>query len=993
LELLGKRYVHALIVEGIKEVMAEVARVQPLLVLGLGNLPLWAFTGEWGITNWRGSEIVLPSGTHFVPTLHPNATNTNWAVRPYILHDLRQRVVKRMVKGFVSPNFTFNTSPDIEQVCNYLDSLKGDVSGDIETSQGRTICIGIADSATNAMCIPFKDGSGEYWGSDDHQIVVNALDALAHRPGVNWIGQNWNYDAQYMEEDFQLKIRPTFDTYIAQSVLFPGVERSLGFLGSMYCEWYSYWKDDGKDWKNIKDFNKEFRYNCRDVVATWEVAQVQKRLLQAAKLEKQFESRMKYGEHVYMMMRQGVNRDKVRTDTMIAEVEATIASNEALVAEAAGKVINFDSPKQVADLFYKQFACPLIKSRVTGNATTNDDALKRIVEKSPQHAPVAHAILESRSFRSLKSNFLEAECDPDGRFRSSWMATGAETFRLTSSGNAFHRGGPLQNITDGRHTSSGRTLPNLRSCIVPDEGHTIFNCDLERADLQVVVWEANDLDMMQKMIEHADVHTENAKDLFGLTVCTEQQRHMGKKFVHLCVDGQHEALTPNGWVNVSDVKDDECIVVCNADGSNAHMEKVNWHRQETQTDMVHLIGACYDQFVTYDHTIPYTTTSGKGWVVGKAQELPKSARLNKTCRFEGVEAINEKKAALLAAFHADGSISGKRVRFHFRKERKITRLIDKLERMDADYHVKSCLDGTTLIVIWGEEAKWLIDEGKAPKWGMLNWNADALDSYIAELPHWDGWIGKTSVSFSTANALTAEIIQTILHLRGRSGSILGSVLKGKTYYRVQVNNRPLSRIKSEHVPNWSGKVYCPITVPGFWLTRRNGRIAVTGNTNYGGQARTCSTGCGITVHQAELLQKRWFQAHPGILDWHRRTSASLLGTRTITNRFGYRRIYFDRVDGLLPEALAWLPQSTVSLLISMMQMAMDDALGTQIQMLMQGHDSVVGQYRTELEAEILPQLQAASHIAIPYETPLYIPLELATSTDSWGMVEKRAWPV
>ena len=103
-------------------------------------------------------------------------------------------------------------------------------------------------------------------------------------------------------------------------------------------------------------------------------------------------------------------------------------------------------------------------------------------------------------------------------------------------------------------------------------------------------------------------------------------------------------------------------------------------------------------------------------------------------------------------------------------------------------------------------------------------------------------------------------------------------------------------------------------------------------------------------------------------------------------------MYFDRIEGLLPEGLAWVPQSTVAILISLMQMAIEDKLGDRAPILLQVHDSIVGQYRTEDESEILPLIHAASHIATPYPDPLYIPLDLATSTSSWGEVEKRAWP-
>lgn len=715
---LNGRYAHPTVIEGRNELLEEIATVEPQVIIGFGNTPLWALMGHWGISNWRGSELTLDTKTvyidersestirsfvhqspiPFVPTYHPAAILRNWANRPQVVHDLKYRVKRRLDHGFITPEYEFNTAPTFLEAIEWIEACRDcDVSADIETAGGTTICLGLARSSREAICIPFRNASGVYWHDSDRADILKALRRMAESQNVHWIGQNWNYDAQYFAEDFGWTRMCDFDTYVAQSVLLPGSERGLGYLSSMYCDHHVFWKEDAKDWGRVADFTRLFRYNCLDVCRDWEIAQRQREALHKAGLFKQFVERMEYSHTVYRMMVRGVNRDAGRTEKMVSEVDEAIHAKELAVVEACGHPVNFNSPKQVGDLLFKEMGLPAVgKKTGKGANSTNDESLKKLMEKHPRAAVVCMPILECRSLRSLKSNFLEAELDPDGKLRSSFMATGTETFRLTSGGNAFHRGGPLQNITDGKHTHSGRPLPNLRSTIVPDEGWTIFNCDLERADLQVVAWEANDSDLMQKLKEHVDIHTENAKDLWGVASPTEQQRHFGKTFVHL--------------------------------------------------------------------------------------------------------------------------------------------------------------------------------------------------------------------------------------------------------------------------------------------------------TNYGGGARTCAIKCGITVHQADLLQRRWFQIHPGIKEWHQRTIAALHGTRTVTNKFGYRRVYFDRIDGILPEALAWVPQSSVSILISLMQMAIEDKLGSRAPILLQVHDSIIGQYLTQHEADILPRIKAASHIAIPYPEPLYIPLDLATSTSSWGEVQKRAWP-
>lgn len=726
---LNGKYAHRYVVEGREELLKLIESMPNLeLIIGFGNTPLWALTGNWGVTNWRGSEMILETRgsttapIHFVPTYHPAAILRNFAHRPQVIHDLSQRCAKRLKHGFISPAFNFNIQPTFDEALACIEGLTGDVVGDIETAAGRTICLGLAWSDRDAICIPFRGPDGVCFSVDEVRTLFEALEKKKSQ--VTWIGQNWNYDAQYLQEDFCTHVMADFDTYIAQSVLFPGVERSLGFLSSMYCEWHQYWKEDAKDWGRISDFNGLFRYNCRDCCANWEVAQAQKLLLEKAKLLPQFQERMKYSWDVYKMMRRGVNKSPERTEKMSREAEEAIHAREMFLSESIGRPVvkhtktksvhMFSSPKQVAELFYKELGCKAQTKR-GGKVTTDDEALKKLSEDYPQHAPLALAILECRSLNGLKANFLDAESDPDGKFRSSWMATGTETFRCTSGGNAFHRGGPLQNVTDGKHTHSGRPLPNLRSCIVPSYGHTIFNCDLERADLQVVAWEAEDAPLKKALRDRVDLHLVNAVELF----------------------------------DIKGVDYTECF-----ESHPRYKEHKEKHEQQR----------------------------------------------------------------------------------HF----------------------------------------------------------------------------------------------------------------GKTFVHL---------------------------------------------TDYGGQPRTCAAKTHTTVHQSDLLQRRWFQMHPGIKRWHQRVQANLMAYRTVTNRFGYRRIYFDRIESVFPQALAWIPQSTVSILISLVQMAMEEATEGQAPIIMQGHDSVIGEYLTTKEGILLPKLYAASKIAIPYEDPLYIPLELATSESSWGEVEKRPWPI
>lgn len=155
-------------------------------------------------------------------------------------------------------------------------------------------------------------------------------------------------------------------------------------------------------------------------------------------------------------------------------------------------------------------------------------------------------------------------------------------------------------------------------------------------------------------------------------------------------------------------------------------------------------------------------------------------------------------------------------------------------------------------------------------------------------------------------------------------------------------------------------------------------------TNYGGSARALAKVLGWTMHEAEAFQRRWFSIHPGIkANFHGRIESSLRSARMVTNRFGYRRVYFDRIDSCFTEALAWVPQSTVAEVSFRGAIQLEEAC-PYVEMLLQVHDSVVFQIPTSMENR-LAEMAAALIYEVPYTpNPLVIQWGMAKSRTSWG---------
>jgi len=59
----------------------------------------------------------------------------------------------------------------------------------------------------------------------------------------------------------------------------------------------------------------------------------------------------------------------------------------------------------------------------------------------------------------------------------------------------------------------------------------------------------------------------------------------------------------------------------------------------------------------------------------------------------------------------------------------------------------------------------------------------------------------------------------------------------------------------------------------------------------------------------------------------------------------------------------------------------------EVQVLLQVHDSLAGQFPTHRKAALLPQMKQQASIIIPYAEPLIIPVGIKVSDLSWGDVE------
>lgn len=162
------------------------------------------------------------------------------------------------------------------------------------------------------------------------------------------------------------------------------------------------------------------------------------------------------------------------------------------------------------------------------------------------------------------------------------------------------------------------------------------------------------------------------------------------------------------------------------------------------------------------------------------------------------------------------------------------------------------------------------------------------------------------------------------------------------------------------------------------------------STNYLITIKNLATSLGISFAEAKHFVDAWFTAHPQIPAWHDRIEQDLYNTRTIYNAFGFRKIYHDRIERCLSEAVAWIPQSTVAIAINKALLNIYKNL-PEVQVLIQVHDSLVMQFHERLFPSILPRIKEQMTIKIPYPDPLYLPTSAEISRLSWGHKKSISW--
>lgn len=491
----------------------EVEVVKPNVICTVGDLALFALTGVTSSFNYRSSimDSVLTPGYKVIPTLCSDIIHTQYARRPWMVHDLKRVKKNSLTPGLFHRDYKLLIAVDnseqwfatIVHKLEWLDKTiyeNGEmpVSCDIETRGGHITCISFAWAPTEGLCVqlcPLRNPEG-FWNADQEACLIYWMSKILMHPNVLLVGQNFNYDLQYIFRHWGILPSNVADTMLMQHSAFSTLPKNLGFLSSMYCEDHLYWKDDRTDWKEGEDGEDEMKYweyCATDSCRTLAVYRVLKSVLRSLGLEKVNEFQQQLRARVLNAMIRGVRIDHQKRNELSMTLMKEIENRKHWLREVIGYELNPRSPVQMQDFFYRQMGLKKIMSK-TGGVTTADAALHTIGSREPILWPIIRKISEMRSLGVFHSTFVMAGLDIDKRMRCSFNVAGTETYRFSSSKNAFGTGMNMQNIPKGGDTGEledSLELPNIRELFIPDPGMTMVDIDLDSADARIVAWESN----------------------------------------------------------------------------------------------------------------------------------------------------------------------------------------------------------------------------------------------------------------------------------------------------------------------------------------------------------------------------------------------------------------------------------------------------------------------------------------------------------------------
>jgi len=498
----------------------ELDTVKPKYVLMLGATALKGVLGKGKITEIHG-QVIEKDGVFYMPTFHPAAALRDPKRREPLEADI-SRFSKLVKEGKTNdgPKLDWTEIRDFDSFNECVADIQNSsmISFDLETTdlnrhgKGETInCIGIA-TPQKQWILPVDMNTSPFRDKKElQQTMIEILVEAAE--GKKVIGHNGKFDNLWLRKKFGVSFHLTFDTMLASHLLDENTPNNLKYLARVFCGAPNYDLTTPEKKGSISP-KKLYKYCATDVFYTLQLYQIfrerlkgDKTLLKiyksltmpAARMFEEVES-----EGVFLHLEK---LDLVETDLLnkLGEIETELTKH------TPDKTVNWNSPKQVAEVLFQDWKLKPVQKTKTGADSTGESVLKALVG---QH-PGIELLLKQREHFKLYSGFVKGwkKRMYKGRIYPSYKLHGTVTGRLSCVD---------PNLQQVPRESS------IRSLIGSPPGWTFVEVDYSQIELRIVAMLSGEPTMKFVFQTGGDIHTETAISVTGKTEISKEERKKAK---------------------------------------------------------------------------------------------------------------------------------------------------------------------------------------------------------------------------------------------------------------------------------------------------------------------------------------------------------------------------------------------------------------------------------------------------------------------------------
>lgn len=883
-----------------------------------------------------------------------------------------------------------------------------------------------------------------FWSLQAELEIQELLWRVMLHPNCKHVGQNYNYDAQFYYHQWKLQIYSHCDTMVLHHVLHNTMQKDLAMLASLYCDDYIYWKSeiDIKDNETRWKYNgKDCCYTLSIAKLLLNIIEVMPGSLQEFYHFQQFD----VVPTVVNTMNRGILIDIEQKDRLHAQFLELMYGCIEKINYVFNEEVNLNSSPQVKRAFKDLLGIKPVLNRKTKRESFGSDAMLVYLEQYPEWRTLLTLFLEYKSIKVFVRNFLSAKVDVDGKMRCDYNPAGTKSYRLSSRKNVFGNG--CVPITRAEaYTPNGWVSISEKPPIImqyTDTGtlefvpvswyFTEFTGELYSYSSRCFKGDFTP--------EHRIVYQGHREVKSRSRNCNARPaREIANLFqAYIPVCGKYAG---NNNINVSDSWL-QMLVLLSADGSlessgllwrvgfkkdrkkdrlfailDYYTESNHYERKENREDYIRyiiednnytkvfpkwLVHLSFDQrklfieelqhwdgHICNKKGIPtgsfnyYTTIPENAYLVQTIAHLTDysaSLTIDLTNSNEhgntstkplytvcvSTKIVNTSESKRWTTIHYEGIVGCP-----------ITPSTMWLMRYDSEIHITGNTNlanipskGKLDLRIALQELNTYDEEGnevEAEDTDILTFTGEDNTLYegTLQLPNVKKIFLPSSNEWTFFDADYSAIDLHFVVWESDCKFLKDIIKQGKDVYSVLASHyyqKDIIKVDEE----------------------RQIFKSVCHGANYIGTAPTLAAKAGLNIVQVRKVLSWYFNECPEIPAWHKRVENQCRKFHWIENVFGARFECFDFNDPMwINKMVAVIGQSSSSVLVNEAWVALERAeQGKNIQVLLQTHDSLSGQFRTS-DITAVQRIKAYMEIPVPYKDVLIIPAQIKTSRISYG---------